>query len=138
MENINEIIKPALDRGEMVICDRFYHASMAYQGYGRHISLSFIEGLTNLVCKEYQPDITILLDIDPLKGLSRARARNLTQTEDEGRFEAEDLDFYGRVREGYLALAKKDSRRIKVIDADASLDHVELEIKKVLGLEFNE
>lgn len=137
-QNINEMIRPGLARGEMVICDRFYHASMAYQGYGRNIPLSYIEGLTDLVCQEYRPDVTILLDIDPKKGLSRARARNLAQKDDEGRFEAEDLAFYSRVRKGYLELAKRDPKHIQVINADADLEQVGLEINKALGLEFND
>src|SRR6476659_1205555 len=82
-QNILEKIKPALDRGEMVICDRFYHASMAYQGYGRGIPLDFITRLTELVCSPYRPDLTLLLDIEPGVGLARARARNHARTEDE-------------------------------------------------------
>src|SRR5215470_18450732 len=83
-QNILEKIKPALDRNEMVICDRFYHASMAYQGFGRGIPLDFIRRLTDLVCDRYRPDVTILLDIDPIVGLTRARARNHERVEDEG------------------------------------------------------
>src|SRR5262245_47751969 len=106
-QNITEKIIPALERGEMVICDRFYDASMAYQGYGRGIPVDFIEKLTELVCNGYRPERTILLDIDPQVGLARARTRNHGRTEDEGRFEMENLDFYTRIRNGYLKLAEK-------------------------------
>lgn len=133
-QNILEKIKPALDRGEMVICDRFYHASMAYQGYGRGIPLDFITRLTELVCDRFQPEMTVLLDIEPAVGLARARARNHGRVEDEGRFEAEDLEFYTRVRNGYLDLATRDPR-IRVIQADRSIEEVHREIVKVLGLE---
>jgi dTMP kinase len=133
-QNILEKIKPALDRGDMVICDRFYHASMAYQGYGRGISLDFITRLTELVCDRFRPELTILLDIEPAVGLARARARNHGRVEDEGRFEAEDLEFYARVRNGYLELARKDSR-IKVISADRSIEEIHRDIVRVLGLE---
>jgi dTMP kinase len=133
-QNILEKIKPALDRGDMVICDRFYHASMAYQGYGRGIPLDFITRLTELVCDRFRPELTILLDIEPAVGLARARARNHGRVEDEGRFEAEDLEFYARVRNGYLELAKKDAR-IKVIPADRSIEEVHRDIVRVLGLE---
>src|SRR5436189_1167906 len=92
-QNIQEKIKPALDRGEMVICDRYYHASMAYQGYGRGIPVDFIEKLTDLVCGEQRPELTILLDIEPEIGLARARASNHKRAEDEGRFEMEDMRF---------------------------------------------
>src|SRR6266566_7323880 len=84
-QNILEKIKPALERSEMVICDRYYHASLAYQGFGRGIPLDFIHKLTDLVCDRFRPEITILLDIDPALGLARARARNHTRVEDEGR-----------------------------------------------------
>src|SRR6187455_2154946 len=69
-QNIAEKIRPALARGEVVICDRFYHASMAYQGFGRGIPLDFIDKLTDLVCAEYRPECTILLDIAPEVGLA--------------------------------------------------------------------
>jgi dTMP kinase len=133
-QNILEKIKPALERGEMVICDRFYHASMAYQGYGRGIPLDFITRLTELVCDRFQPETTVLLDIEPAVGLARARARNHGRVEDEGRFEAEDLEFYTRVRNGYLDLATRDPR-IRVIQADRSIGEVHGEIVRVLGLE---
>ena len=132
-QNILEKIKPALERGEMVICDRFYHASMAYQGYGRGIPLDFITRLTDLVCDRFRPEVTILLDIEPAVGLGRARARNHERAEDEGRFEAEDLKFYTRVRNGYLELAQRDSR-IRVIQADRSIEEVHRDIVKVLEL----
>ena len=132
-QNILEKIKPALERSQMVICDRFYHASMAYQGYGRGIPLDFITRLTELVCEGFRPEVTILLDIEPAVGLGRARARNHGRSEDEGRFEAEDLEFYTRVRNGYLDLAARDSR-IRVIQADHSIEEVHRDIVKVLGL----
>ncbi len=133
-QNILEKIQPALERNEMVICDRFYHASMAYQGYGRGIPLDFITRLTDLVCDRFQPQLTILLDIEPAVGLGRARARNHARSNDEGRFEAEDLAFYTRVRNGYLDLASRDPR-IRVIQADRSIEEVHRDIVKVLGLE---
>jgi len=133
-QNILEKIQPSLERNEMVICDRFYHASMAYQGYGRGIPLDFITRLTDLVCDHFQPEITILLDIEPAIGLARARTRNHGRIEDEGRFEAENLDFYTRVRNGYLDLASRDPR-IKVVPADRSIEEVHRDIVKAMGLE---
>jgi dTMP kinase len=131
-QNIQEKIKPALDRGEMVICDRYYHASMAYQGYGRGIPLDFIHKLTNLVCAPYRPDLTFLLDIEPEVGLTRARARNHGSIQDEGRFEAEDLEFYNKVRDGYLELASEDER-IQLIYADRPIEAVHRHILTLLG-----
>jgi dTMP kinase len=133
-QNILEKIKPALERGEMVVCDRYYHASMAYQGYGRGIPLDFIQKLTNLVCEPYRPDLTFLLDIEPEVGLVRARARNHARTENEGRFEAEDLEFYNKVRDGYLELASEDER-IQLIYADRPIEAVHRHLLTLLGFE---
>ena len=133
-QNIQEKIKPALERKEVVICDRYYHASLAYQGYGRGIPLDFIQKLTDLVCAPYRPDMTLLLDIEPEVGLARARARNHSRPENEGRFEAEDLDFYNRVRDGYLELASQDER-IQLIYADRPIENVHRHILTLLGFE---
>jgi dTMP kinase len=133
-QNIQEKIKPALDRGEMVICDRYYHASMAYQGYGRGIPLEFIQRLTELVCYPFRPDLTFLLDIEPEVGLARARARNHGRPENEGRFESEDLDFYNRVRDGYLELASQDER-MQLIYADRPIEAVQRHILTLLGFD---
>jgi dTMP kinase len=132
-QNIAEKIRPALERGEMVICDRFYHASMAYQGYGRGIPLDFIEKVTDLVCDQYRPDLTILLDIDPAVGLARARARNHLRAEDEGRFEAENVEFYTKIRDGYLEIARRDPR-IKIVAADRSREEIHQDIRNTLGI----
>jgi dTMP kinase len=133
-QNIQEKIKPALERNEIVICDRYYHASMAYQGYGRGIPLEFIQKLTDLVCAPYRPDVTFLLDIEPETGLARARARNHKQVENEGRFEAEDLEFYNKVRDGYLELASQDER-IQLIYADRPIEAVHRHILTLLGFD---
>jgi dTMP kinase len=133
-QNILEKIKPALERGEMVICDRYYHASMAYQGYGRGIPLDFIHKLTDLVCSPYRPDVTFLLDIEPEVGLARARARNNARAENEGRFEAEDLEFYNKVRDGYLELASEDER-IQIIYADRPIEAVHRHLLTLLGFD---
>jgi len=132
-QNILEKIEPSLARGEVVICDRFYHASMAYQGYGRGIPIEFIEKLTDLVCGERRPEITILLDIEPEVGLARARSRNSKRSEDEGRFEMEEIPFYTRIRNGYLELAARESNRIQIVAASRSIDTIHKEILEILG-----
>jgi dTMP kinase len=134
-QNIEENIRPALERGDVVICDRFFDASLAYQGYGRGLPLEFIDGLTQLVCGGSTPELTILLDIDTKTGLTRARERNNTQAEDEGRFEAEELEFYERVRQGYLKLAERSPERIKVVPAAGSVDEVQSAIRRVLEID---
>jgi dTMP kinase len=133
-QNILEKIEPSLDKSEIVICDRFYHASMAYQGYGRGIPIEFIEKLTDLVCGDRRPEITILLDIEPEMGLTRARARNSKRSEDEGRFEMEDVAFYTRIRNGYLELAGREPNRIHVVAANRSIQIVHQDVLQILGL----
>jgi dTMP kinase len=133
-QNILEKIEPSLAKGEVVICDRFYHASMAYQGYGRGIPIEFIEKLTDLVCGQQRPEITILLDIEPEVGLARARARNSKRIEDEGRFEMEEVPFYTRIRNGYLELARRERNRIHVVAANRSIEAVHQDVLQILGL----
>jgi dTMP kinase len=133
-QNIEEKIRPALARNEIVICDRYYHASMAYQGYGRGIPLDLIERLTDLVCSPFRPDVTFLLDIEPEIGLARARARNHARKDNEGRFEMEDTEFYTRVRDGYLELASQDEK-IQLIYADRPVEAVHRQILLILGFE---
>lgn len=133
-QNILEKIEPSLAKGEVVICDRFYHASMAYQGYGRGIPIEFIEKLTDLVCGTRRPEITILLDIEPEIGLARARARNSKRSEDEGRFEMEEVSFYTRIRNGYLDLASRERNRIRVVAANRPIEAVHQDVLKIMGL----
>ncbi len=134
-QNITEKIRPALDRGDVVLCDRFFDASLAYQGYGRGLPLEFIHGMTGLVCGPHVPEITILLDIETKVGLTRARERNRSQAEDEGRFEAEELAFYERVRRGYLELAERSPERIKIVPARGTIDNIQSEIRRLLELD---
>jgi dTMP kinase len=133
-QNIIEKIEPSLKRGEVVICDRFYHASMAYQGYGRGIPIEFIDKLTDLVCGSRRPEITLLLDIPPETGLKRARTRNGASAVDEGRFELEDLAFFTKIRNGYLELAAREPQRIRVIDANRPIEDVHRDILRTLEL----
>ena len=133
-QNLAEKIRPARMRGEMVICDRYFDASVAYQGYGRGLPPEFIHSLTELVCAEDRPDMTILLDIDPRTGLGRARARNKKLHRDEGRFEAEDTAFYSRVRKGYLELANEEPSRIRVVAADGTIREVHERICELIGV----
>jgi dTMP kinase len=118
-EHIHRVIKPALDDGRIVICDRFCDATIVYQGHGRRLSADWVRRLHGTVFAEFKPDLTLLLDLPPAVGLARA-ARQLAQggrPAAESRFEAEALAFHQRVREGYLAQASREPERIRVIDA---------------------
>jgi len=123
-QHVVEKIRPALDRGEIVLCDRYTDATIAYQGYGRLIALDRLEMLNAWATEGVMPDLTLLYDIDEEAGLARAHRRNATMDVDEGRFEAEDLRFHRRVREGYLAMAIAEPKRFVVIDAHGTVDEV--------------
>lgn len=111
--HVSQLIRPALARGEWVLCDRFTDASRAYQGGGRGVDAPAIESLAQLAHPGLAPDLTLLLDLPPDLGLARARSRQ--QAGD--RFEDEELAFFARVRAHYLELAAREPGRIKVIDA---------------------
>lgn len=123
-QHVVEVIKPALQRGELVLCDRYIDATIAYQGYGRLIDLGRLETLNAWATENIKPELTLLFDIDEQTGLDRAHARNAGMDVDEGRFEAEDLRFHRRVREGYLAIAIAEPKRFVTIDAHGTIDEV--------------
>jgi len=123
-QHVVEIIKPALDRGATVLCDRFTDSTLAYQGFGRLINLDQLRALNAWATTSLTPDLTLLFDLPEEVGLTRARSRNAEAVRDEGRFEAEDLRFHRRVREGYRTLAFAEPARFVVIDGEGSGDDV--------------
>jgi dTMP kinase len=123
-QHVVEVIRPALQRGAVVLCDRFTDATLAYQGFGRLLNLDQLRMLNDWATDMLHPHLTLLFDLPEELGLTRARCRNASATADEGRFEAEDLRFHRRVREGYLALATAEPDRFVVIDAHGSVEEV--------------
>lgn len=123
-QHVVEVIRPALQRGAVVLCDRFTDATLAYQGFGRLLDLDRLRMLNAWVTDSLVPAATLLFDIDERVGLERAHARNATSSNNEGRIEAEDLRFHRRVREGYLSLAKGAPERFVLIDAAGTIDEV--------------
>jgi dTMP kinase len=122
---VAEVIRPALKSGTVVICDRFYHSTIAYQGYGRGLPLDLIEAANNIATQGLEPDLTILLDIDVAQGLARKKMRD--------RFEREELAFHQRVRQGYLEMAKKDPPRWLVLDGSLPKKEIERLIEERVG-----
>lgn len=116
-QNVAEVITPALDRGAVVLCDRFTDSTIVYQGAGRGLDAATIVELHRISCGAIFPDVTVLLDVDEETSLARARQRNVSTGSEETRMDDEDSAFFGRVREGYLRLAAAEPRRIRVIDA---------------------
>jgi dTMP kinase len=108
---VSHVIKPALEEGKIVICDRFADSTLAYQGYGRGLNLDTIEQINSLACQGIQPYITFLLDIPVEAGLARKSQRA------PDRFEKEALAFHQKVRKGYLEMARQEPQRFLVIDA---------------------
>jgi dTMP kinase len=108
---VTEVIRPSLQQGKVVICDRFADSTTAYQGYGRGLDLETIKKINELATQEVKPNLTILLDIPTQKGLGRKPSAT------NDRFEAEDIAFHNKVRDGYLKLAAEEPERWLVIDA---------------------
>lgn len=127
-QNVVEVIRPALERGATVLCDRFTDATLAYQGFGRLLNLDQLRTLNAWATDSLTPDLTFLLDLPEETGLARARSRNAEAVHDEGRFEAEDLRFHRRVREGYLTLALAEPSRFAVINAEGDVDDVQARV----------
>ncbi len=130
---LSEVIRPALTRGDVVVSDRFSDASRAYQGYGRGIDLRILESLEHIVCGKTRPDLTIILDVNPRLALGRAKRRLQRQRAAPSRFEAEGWRFQKRVRAGYLAIARQEPGRVKVVRADLPIPEVQKEIRKLVG-----
>ena len=126
-EHVAKVIKPALGNGQWVLCDRFTDATYAYQGGGRQLDVERIQGLEDWVLGDLRPDLTILLDAPIEVGRERAGKRSTPD-----RFEQERDAFFNRVRETYLARAKAEPERIKVVDASVDLKSVQRQIELVL------
>jgi dTMP kinase len=122
-QHIEALVKPALERGCWVLCDRFTDSTVAYQGYGRGLELALISQLKTIAQLGIEPDKTFLLDAPIDVGMGRAKARGPAD-----RFETEQLDFFSRVREGFLAIAKNSSQRVCVINAAQELSQVQLDL----------
>ena len=120
-ELIASRIQPALKRGEIVICDRFYDSTYVYQGLGRAIGMDIVEQLNQMTVGTLKPDLTILLDLDARVGIERAKSR---QSGNLDRIENESITFFEAVRNGYLELAQKEPERFKTIDGLLSVDAI--------------
>jgi dTMP kinase len=126
-QHLHHIILPALETGNVVLCDRFTDATYAYQGGGRGISMLAIAMLERWVQRELEPDLTLLLDAPVEIGLNRILARN-----SKDRIEQEEIDFFERVRQVYLDRARQFPERFKVIDASQSLEDVKKEVQDII------
>ncbi len=138
-QHIGQVIRPELEAGKVVLCDRFADSTVVYQGYGRGLDTTILQQLNEVAVDGLWPDLTILLDIDPEIGLKRATLRNIEdgKAKEEGRFEAEHLSFHRRIREGYLTWQAQHHTRIKKADAEPPPDVVFEQIKNILDAKLN-
>ncbi|NJC88830.1 MAG: dTMP kinase [Desulfuromonas sp.] len=131
-QHIEEVVRPALAAGTIVLCDRFADATTAYQGGGRRLDAGLVGELNAIASSGLLPDLTLLFDMPVALGLSRARQRNQQEMlHDEGRFEMEELDFHERVRAAYLALAGQESR-FRIVDSTGSVEQVAARVTAVV------
>lgn len=136
VQHLETVVRPALAAGKVVVCDRYFDATLVYQGYARGLDRRMIRQLHQLACDGMTPDLTLLLDVDPQAGLARAWSRIHADAAhaQESRFEKERLAFHQRVRAGYLDLAGLEPQRFAVIDAAVGQQAVAAQIEAVLAL----
>ncbi len=125
---VREVIAPALNRGQIVICDRFFDSTAVYQGVGRKLDPDAVAAINRFAIGDCVPDLTLVIDLDPSIGLERARGRELFD-----RMESQSLKFYRRVRQGYLDLAKREPNRVKIIDGSQNIEVVERQIWELVS-----
>ena len=137
-QHIAEVLEPGLAAGAVVLCDRFTDSTEAYQGSGRRLGSDAVRELHRVLCGNLQPDLTLLLDSNPHTSVSRARRRNkrdsknVSRGHDENRFESETRSFFGRVRDGYMAIAKREPGRVVMVDARGTPGQTHARIREVV------
>ncbi len=124
-QHIDTIIKPAIERGEIVLCDRHTDSTIAYQGYGRGVDIEEITMLNNIATGNTKPDITFIFDIDIDTSMSRVG-------KEKDRMESAGIEFFKRVREGYLCIAKSEPDRVKLINGNDSIEHIHSQILDII------
>lgn len=126
-QNVDQCIRPALERGALVIADRYTDSTLVYQGWGRELGEDVVRSLHRIACRSIEPQLTICLDVDLEVGATRMGARA-----EADRLEQQSRDFHERVRAGYRKLAEEEPERIKVVDASGSVDEVATEVWRIV------
>lgn len=130
--HVRETVRPALERGDWVISDRFSDSTMAYQGYGGGVDPVRIKVIHDAALGDFKPDLTLILDLETAEGLARAGKRLAEASSTEDRFERMERDFHERLRHGFLEIAKAEPLRCRVIDASGDIDMVADDIRKAI------
>jgi dTMP kinase len=128
---VREIIRPALAAGEIVVCDRFYDSTIAYQGYGRQLDLALVKSVIDFAVGETRPDLTLLLEVPPYVSAERLRSRQPTLPFARDRIEEADQKFFARVAQGYKALAA-ETNRVRVVDSSGAIENVFAKIWEIV------
>ena len=128
---VQQVIRPKLGEGTIVICDRFTDATLAYQGFGRGVHPTQLREISDICSWGVHPDVTFLLDIEPARGLNRVRTRSVETLTKLDRFENLDLGFFEKVRDGYMAISQEEPFRFRVLDATGDVEPL---AKKIFGL----
>ncbi|OKH89916.1 dTMP kinase [Thalassospira sp. TSL5-1] len=131
-DHVERTIRPALTRGQVVLCDRFADSSVAYQGYGHGLGAEFIAQLWQLAIGGFKPDLTLMMDLPIETGLARAFARFADAKAAEDRFEKMELDFHHRLQQGFREIAAAEPERCRVIDADGDIETVSGRVNAVV------
>lgn len=129
-QHLDEVVRPALAKGAIVVCDRFNDASFAYQGFGRRLGERSVRLFDGLICGPTQPDLTLMLDAPPRLAHSRTKTRGRAAS--HRRFESSGTAFYRRVRQGYLVIARREPERVKLIRASRTPAEVQAEIREMV------
>src|SRR5690242_3398938 len=132
-QNVDELILPALARGQIVVADRFTDSSLAYQGCGRGLGTDTVLALDRVACRGLKPDLTILIDIDVETSLARAHARNKARSASETRMDEQSVEFHRKVYDAYQALAAREPDRIKRVDGRLAVGEVERAIWEIVS-----
>ncbi|HEV8306356.1 MAG TPA: dTMP kinase [Methylomirabilota bacterium] len=135
-EHVRRVIRPALDGGAVVVCDRYADSTVAYQGYGRGVPLDVIAGLNRVATDGLVPDLTIVLDLDVAEGLRRARGRPHDAALSPDPFERLGLEFHERVRKGYRAIHEREPARVELVDAHQPAEALAEAIRVVVAARF--
>ena len=130
-QHLEQVIRPALAAGKIVLCDRFMDSTRAYQGYAGGCAPSFIDALEQAIVGETRPALTLIFDIDPAVGLARARDRGDAVAED--RYERKGLAFHMKLRDGFLDILRRDPKRCRLIDASQGVDQVAEDVWSVVS-----
>jgi dTMP kinase len=132
-QNVEEVIRPALHQGHIVLCDRFTDSTRAYQGAGRGLDLAVIDELDRIACRGLQPDITLVIDIPLEVSLERARVRNQGSGSRETRMDDQSAAFHQRVREAFHQMVRAEPERFIMIDGDAAVESVQARMQEALA-----